>query len=125
MANKEIVLIFDGDCGFCTTSANFAVKHSKTPIKAVPWQYTDFSELPMTQVDAQDQVYLMVDGKAFGGHEGFAMMLRIQRNPLLRFAGAMAMNPPISWIARPIYRVVAKYRHRLPGGTPACKLPSK
>jgi predicted DCC family thiol-disulfide oxidoreductase YuxK len=35
------------------------------------------------------------------------------------------MNVPgVRQIAGFVYRLVAKYRHRLPGGTPACKLPT-
>jgi predicted DCC family thiol-disulfide oxidoreductase YuxK len=26
-------------------------------------------------------------------------------------------------LADAVYRVVARYRHRLPGGTPACRMP--
>ena len=32
------VLIFDGDCGFCTSAANFVVARSSMPIEAVAWQ---------------------------------------------------------------------------------------
>jgi hypothetical protein len=31
--------------------------------------------------------------------------------------------PGIRQLAGVVYRLVAKYRHKLPGGTPACKLP--
>jgi predicted DCC family thiol-disulfide oxidoreductase YuxK len=37
--------------------------------------------------------------------------------------GVVLQVPPISWLAALVYVVVAKNRHRLPGGTPACKLP--
>ena len=124
MSNPKIVLIFDGDCGFCTTTANYIVKKSKVAIKATPWQYQDFAGLPITKEQCADQVYLLVDGKAYGGHEGFAMTFRVQPNPVVRFIGMVAMSPALRWFAKPTYRLVAKYRHKLPGGTPACKLPN-
>ena len=123
MGNQEIVLIFDGDCGFCTSTANYLAKHSKVPIQVIPWQYVDFTNLPITKEDCADQVYLLVDGKPNGGHEGFAMTLRVQPSAVVRFIGAAAMSPALRWFAKPTYRLVAKYRHKLPGGTPACKLP--
>ncbi|NBR22590.1 MAG: hypothetical protein EBU08_02135 [Micrococcales bacterium] len=85
--SSNITLIFDGDCGFCTTAANFIVKNSKTKIVAVPWQRTDLSKFSLTEAQV-------------------AMMSKYLR-----------------WFAAPTYRLVAKYRHKLPGGTPACKLP--
>jgi predicted DCC family thiol-disulfide oxidoreductase YuxK len=123
MSNQKIVLIFDGDCGFCTSTANFIAKHSRVVMEVTPWQFVDFTNLPITQQDCADQVYLLVDGKPYGGHEGFAMTLRVQPNPVLKFLGKTAMSPALRWLAKPTYRLVAKYRHKLPGGTPACKLP--
>lgn len=123
--SSNITLIFDGDCGFCTTSANAVVKRSKVRITATPWQFTDFSEQEITAADAADQVYLVIDGVAFGGHEAFAMILRVQPNAFLRFVGKSLMSRSLNWIAKPTYRLTAKYRHLLPGGTPACRLPQK
>lgn len=123
MSNPKIVLIFDGDCGFCTTTANFIVKKSKVEIKATPWQYQDFTGLPITKEQCADQVYLLVDGKPYGGHEAFAMILNVQTNTVLRALGSITKSPALAWIMKPGYRLVAKYRHKLPGGTPACKLP--
>jgi hypothetical protein len=41
----------------------------------------------------------------------------------LRFAGFLLATPPFSIVAALGYNVLARYRHRLPGGTPACALP--
>ena len=38
-------------------------------------------------------------------------------------AGHLLATPPFSVVAALGYNVIAKYRHRLPGGTPACALP--
>jgi predicted DCC family thiol-disulfide oxidoreductase YuxK len=121
--SSNITLIFDGDCGFCTTAANFIVRNSKTKIVAVPWQRTDLSKFSLTETQVADQVYLVIDEESFGGHEAFAMVFRVQPNALVRFMGKMMMSRYLRWFAAPTYRLVAKYRHKLPGGTPACKLP--
>jgi len=122
MANK-ITLIFDGDCGFCTSAANQIVKRSKPKVVALPWQFTELSEYSLTQDQVADQVYLVIDEEAFGGHEAFAMVLRVQPNSGLRLLGKVMMSRYASWLAAPSYRLVARFRHKLPGGTPACKLP--
>jgi len=42
---------------------------------------------------------------------------------LWRVAGRLLSRPPVLWVARPAYAVVAANRHRLPGSTDACRLP--
>jgi hypothetical protein len=120
MANP--VLIFDGDCGFCTSSANFVVKHSKTPIVAHAWQLVDVTKYGILQPQAQKRVYLIDEGNAFGGHEAFAQLLRLQKNCLLTGIAFLMVVPPFCWLSAAGYALVARFRHRLPGGTPACKL---
>ncbi len=125
MISQTPTLIFDGDCGFCTSAANFIVKRSKVAITAHPWHFIDTTEYGVLQPQAQERVYMVVDGQAFGGHEAFAAILRLQNNWLLSTIAFVIVVPPICWLARIGYRLVAKYRHKLPGGTPACKLEAK
>jgi hypothetical protein len=37
-------------------------------------------------------------------------------------AGRVLLLPPFRWIAAATYPLVARWRHRLPGGTPACRM---
>jgi len=117
------LLIFDGDCGFCTTTANYIAKRSNNSIEIKPWQYVDFTNLPVTSAQCADQVYFLIDGVPYGGHEAFAMILKSQSNELLKAFGSILMLKALRFITKPAYRLTAKYRHKLPGGTPACKLP--
>lgn len=121
--NQPVVLIFDGDCGFCTTTANYIVKHSKTKIVAHPWQFIDTLEYGVLTEQAKAKVQVVSSGHVYAGHEAFAELLRVQKNPLLSAVAFLLVVPPICWLARLGYFLVARYRHRLPGGTPACKLP--
>lgn len=117
------ILIFDGDCGFCTSTANWIVKHSKSPVTAVPWQRTDVTQYGLLEPQVMDKVYVVIDGRASGGNEAVAELLKIQNNKFLWFLGWVSLVPPFCFIGTITYRLVAKYRHKLPGGTPACKLP--
>jgi predicted DCC family thiol-disulfide oxidoreductase YuxK len=121
---SQPVLIFDGDCGFCTTTANYIVKRSKTPIVAHAWQMVDVTEYGILQQQAQKRVYVIDEGHAFGGHEAFAQLLRLQKSWLLTVIAWVMVVPPICWLSRIAYALVARYRHKLRGGTPACKLPT-
>jgi predicted DCC family thiol-disulfide oxidoreductase YuxK len=122
MKSHRAVLIFDGDCGFCTSTSNFIKAKSSAPLEIHPWQFIDVSEYGLTQDQVAAKVYFIADGTAYSGHEAFAQILIAQRNFLIRAIGHVLMVPPISWIARPGYSLVARFRHKLPGGTPACKL---
>ena len=119
------VLIFDGDCGFCTSTSIFIAARSSVSIEAHPWQFIDVGRYGLTKEQTAAKVYFVVDGKAFAGHEAFAQILIAQRSVLLNAVGFALMHPPISWLARPGYFLLAKYRHRMPGGTPACKIDTK
>jgi predicted DCC family thiol-disulfide oxidoreductase YuxK len=122
MKSHRAVLIFDGDCGFCTSTSNFIKAKSSVPIEIHPWQFIDVSEYGLTQAQVAAKVYFIAGGTAYSGHEAFAQILIAQRNFLIRAVGHVLMVPPISWLARPGYSLVARFRHKLPGGTPACKL---
>jgi predicted DCC family thiol-disulfide oxidoreductase YuxK len=116
-------LVFDGDCGFCTSAANLVVAKSKTPVTAVAWQLTDLNPLGLDSARAAERVWLVIGDERFGGHRAFAKLMMLQPNALLGAIGSLLLLPPFSWFAALGYRLVARYRHRLPGGTPACKLP--
>ena len=65
----------------------------------------------------------MVGGKVFTGHHCMAKLLLIQPNALLKLLGAAMVMPGIDPISAKVYDWVAANRHKLPGGTPACKMP--
>jgi hypothetical protein len=39
-----------------------------------------------------------------------------------RFLGWFCLAPPTTWLAAGLYRLAVRWRYRLPGGTPACKI---
>jgi len=118
--SETVVLIFDGDCGFCTTTANYIEKNSSTTIEIHPWQWVELSNYGLSPEIAAAKVQVFADGKLFGGHRAFAKILRIQKQWWFKILGGLMVTPPFSWGARVAYYFVAKFRHKLPGGTPAC-----
>lgn len=122
MTTTANTLIFDGDCGFCTSAANFVVARSSVAIEAVPWQLTDVSAFGLTETQTAARVFFVTRGEAFGGHLAFAQILWAQRNWALKTLGWLLTVPPFCWLGSFGYALVARFRHRLPGGTPACSL---
>ncbi|MGV8895452.1 MAG: thiol-disulfide oxidoreductase [Rhodoglobus sp.] len=88
-----------------------------------PWQWLDLDSLGLTRDDVTEYAWLVTSGHQYAGHLAFSALLRMQPNFALRLAGNLIATPPISWIAAAAYTAVAKNRHRLPGGTPACAMP--
>jgi predicted DCC family thiol-disulfide oxidoreductase YuxK len=117
------ILIFDGDCAFCTTSARWLQRRLGGAVPVEPWQFTDLAAYGTTAERAQYEV-LWVDegGQIHGGAQAFARWL-IHTGGWWRPVGRMFTFPPIRWIAAGVYRVIANNRDKMPGGTAACALP--
>lgn len=120
--SQASVLIFDGDCGFCTTVSNFAVKNTKLPVRAEAWQLVDVTKYGLTKEQTAKRVYFVHNGKIFAANRAVARLLALKNNLFYKILGYLLQIPPISWLAIPGYYLVARFRHKLPGGTPACKL---
>jgi predicted DCC family thiol-disulfide oxidoreductase YuxK len=119
------MLIFDGDCGFCTTVAQWAERGWRTTAEKQPWQTLGslrLAEFGLTTDQAQAMVW-WVDpaGHPVGGHRAIAEALK-EGTGWRRVLGSMILLPPAVWLAPIAYRTVSRNRHRLPGGTPACRL---
>ena len=119
------ILIFDGDCGFCTTTANWITKNSAVPVDAQPYQWAKLAEFGLTEKEAAAKVQLISGGKIYAGHQCMAKLLLIQPNALLKLLGAVMVMPGVEPISAKVYDWVAANRQSLPGGTPACKMPRK
>ena len=118
------VLVFDGDCGFCTTSARFlhrrVVRDGSTYV--APWQFLDLETLGLTVDQCRAAVqWVGEDGQVASGHVAVAATLRAG-HPVWRPVGALLVAPGFSWLAARLYAWVAAHRDALPGGTPACRM---
>lgn len=120
-----MLLVFDGDCGFCTASARWI--EARLPggeVEVEPWQALDLDELGLTEHDVSTAAWWIDgDGRSRRGHLAIGHAL-IAAGGVWALIGRLMTIPPVSWLARPAYALVARYRHRLPGATDACRLPT-
>ena len=118
------MLIYDGDCSFCTSSARWISSRWHGQQQAVAWQHLSATELERLGL-AHDDVrsaawWIDSDGRRSRGHMAIAHALRAAPGwPAI--VGTMLLIPPLRWLAAGAYPLVARWRHRLPGGTPACR----
>ena len=118
-------LVYDGDCAFCTRCATAARRLLPAGVLVVPWQGYDLAGAGVTVERARHEVlWVGPDGTLAGGAPAVAGALRAAGGPWA-LAGGLLSVPPISWLARGVYRVVAANRYRLPGGTAACRVPPR
>ena len=117
------VLLYDGDCGFCSRCAAFLRRRVPTSAAIVAWQAADLTRLGVTAEQCAAAVQFVTPGRVSAGPEAIADLLRTARGPWWRLAGRLLATRPMLAVGWPVYRLVARNRHRLPGSTSACELP--
>ena len=117
------MLLYDGDCAFCTRCAEVAVKILPEGMPVLAWQtIPDVERLGVTPAQLTEAAYFIdAGGVPRRGHEAIAYTIIATRkwySPL----GRLLLLPPISWIAKVVCAWVAKNRDKMPGGTAACAI---
>ncbi|MGH3712679.1 MAG: thiol-disulfide oxidoreductase DCC family protein [Micromonosporaceae bacterium] len=117
------IFLYDGDCSFCTTCARFIERRMRTRAAVVAWQFADLDKLGVTRQQAEEAVqWIGDDGRLASGPEAIAVLLT-DAGSYWRPMGFLLGLKPVLWLAWPVYRLISRNRHRLPGGTAACSLP--
>lgn len=115
-------LLYDGDCGFCTTTVGWLRRHAASPATVVPWQYADLVALGLGSHDCAETVQWVQGSTRVVGPDAVAAYLGTGTSRW-RKAGRMLTAPGARQVAWPLYRFVSHHRTHLPGGTPASQLP--
>jgi len=110
------VLVYDGDCGFCTTSARRVARWSTGSLEVVPWQSADLDALGLTPQQCSSAVQLVEPTGRTSGGVAVAGALLACRQPY-RAAGSLLAWRPMRPLVEGAYAIVAANRHRLPGST--------
>lgn len=113
-------LVFDGDCGFCTTASRFAEQRVHTRATVMAYQHVELGELGLTaEACAAALQYVDDIGRAWSGADAVSHYLWDAGGGWAVLGGVMRV-PGIRQVSRIAYRAIARNRHRLPGSTPAC-----
>lgn len=112
------ILVFDGDCGFCTAAANWGERRCGGTV--VAYQHADLAALGLTAAECAAAVQYVDDaGRIRTGAAAIAAFLW-NAGGVWKPIGAFLRLPGIRAVSQIVYQVIARNRHRLPGGTPAC-----
>jgi predicted DCC family thiol-disulfide oxidoreductase YuxK len=125
VADTGPLLIYDGDCSFCSSSARWLTNRWAGPQRAAAWQHLSAGELEQLGLrldDVRSAVWWTDPStRNARGHLAIARALRAAPGwPSV--VGRLLLVPPIRWLGAAAYPLVARWRHLLPGGTPACRL---
>ena len=108
------ILLFDGDCAFCTASVNFLKRYIRPRAQITAWQRADLAELAVSEQECRSrssglpsQVRPVTEGRAV------AAALRTGATPW-PLVGRTMQLPGIVNLANVAYRLVAANRFRLP-----------
>jgi predicted DCC family thiol-disulfide oxidoreductase YuxK len=118
------LLIYDGDCAFCSSCVRAAQRVLPGDVPAIPWQRApDLAVYGLTPEEAAESVrWVDSSGAVASGQEAVAHLLN-HAGGAWSVVGRMLLLPLIGDVAEAVYRVIARNRDRLPGGTAACRLP--
>lgn len=115
------ILLYDGDCGFCERSVAILRRLAGPALYAVAWQRADLAPLRVSPTQLRTEVVLVDGDQRFAGAVAFAVALRSAGGaPAL--IGWLIGRPGLRSVAAVCYRVIARHRHRLPGGSAVCRI---
>jgi predicted DCC family thiol-disulfide oxidoreductase YuxK len=116
--------LYDGDCAFCSTCARLIRRWVPTTgVRIEAWQFVDLVSLGLTVEHCDAAVQWVSHRETASGPAAIARLLRAS-NLFWRTVGWLLGTRPALAAAGPVYRWVARNRHRLPGGTATCVLPA-
>jgi predicted DCC family thiol-disulfide oxidoreductase YuxK len=108
------VVLFDGDCGFCTAQARRLAAPGKISLRSFR-EEAALAAFPGLSLEECVREMKLVDrdGRIYGGAEAIARTLGLGRRFLGKFA-LLYYVPGVRWIADRLYAWVARNRFRLP-----------
>jgi predicted DCC family thiol-disulfide oxidoreductase YuxK len=111
------LLIYDGECSFCTAWATWVARQSRGRVRIVAWQSLEPDELAALGLTVDDTRaaawWFDENGRRARGHLAIAHALAVGHGwPAL--LGRALLLPPFRWAGAAVYPVVARWRARLP-----------
>jgi predicted DCC family thiol-disulfide oxidoreductase YuxK len=124
------VLLYDGTCGFCAESVQLVLKHDRTKVLRFAALDSDFGRAVLQrhpELAGIDSVLWVEPSAERTGPERILTQSTAALRVAAYLGGAWRLATVAALVPRglrdALYRLVAKHRHRLPGGR-QCLVPS-
>ena len=112
-----MLLVYDGECGFCIRSARWIKARLPEDARVEPWQSLKLEQLGLSRTDAEAAVWWLEPHAAppqrWRGSAAIGRSL-VAAGGAWSLIGRLLIHPPLCWLARPAYALIAANRHRLP-----------
>lgn len=123
MKRDAPLLVYDGDCGFCTASVRQMQRRLGRHPDAVAYQFADLDELGLTEAQCGTAVqWVGPDGEVRSAERAVAKSL-IDAGKGWWLLGHLIDLPGIRRLSGVVYRWIARNRGHLPGATDSCRIP--
>ncbi len=120
---RPLLVLYDADCGFCTTSSRAMTNRwFRADAEARSFQSVTLGDFGLTVDKCAEKLHVVDGTRVFTGGQAVALVLRRSRLPW-PLVGLLMTLPGVRVLTEWVYGLVARNRHRLPGGSAACEMP--
>jgi predicted DCC family thiol-disulfide oxidoreductase YuxK len=108
------VVLFDGECSFCTRLVERASDRLRADVDYVPFQTADLATYGISAAEARHSVqWVSREGRIGHGSEAAARLL-VASGGAWALLGRLLLAPPFSFAAAGAYWLVARNRSHIP-----------
>ncbi len=118
------ILVVDGDCGFCIASVTWIKKNWVENLNFIEYQKADLPRLGLSEEDCRKEVQFVHENRTFSGAAAYPKLLKLAPKRSVRFLGSFLGAPFIRIFVRMAYKLIARNRSKLPGGSAYCEIGS-
>lgn len=115
-----VLLLIDGECGFCMRAGAW-LEARTDGVNLAALQRVDVGQYGLTATAVAKRLHAVGPHGVKVGSAAIAEALR-HGSRSMRVAAALLDAPVLRIVAQRGYDVVARFRHRLPGGDESCRL---
>ena len=119
------IIFFDGICNLCNHSVDFILKHEKEDHLQFASLKSDFARQLLNDFDlteSLDSIIFRVNGKNYFESDAVIEISRHLKFPynMLKYGNGLPKK-----LRDLVYRLIAKYRYKIFGKRPICRVPTK